>query len=430
MLERNQARQQTEHALDTLRAQHEAQLTEQKKMLADERRHSKNQIAVVVDDCSARIRALESQVADNKTIVDKESEERELHFAGVCAVLIRAIHGLQHQLADMCGTSRVVQRMLRTGTGSNLHKDVVDLLQACTAGAPVIHENLDDQPRRWRAPTASFRTAVIAVMAIHRLQLIASLSWRCYGGALQVRTTSYDNNLPAIRLWVEEVDLATVLATLRDPGLEADDVAAQLVANSAVQADVPSDRVLRRSGQDLVVGLGRGLQWRCNGLNLAVDRYTPAATAMNELRNSVLGMSERLCTTKASEQTHEALQQQLQECMLQLQADDERMKRSEEELRKANEKIGHAKDHRKRCLAELAEAKDEIQALRLAVVRSTEAGERAAGTFSAHLLCATHHRIWCMQCLILHVCGRSDGRGQDPGAGAQGISSSGPDTRD
>ena len=59
--ERKQARQQTERALDTLRASYEAQLNEQKKMLADERNHSKQQLAVVVGDYSARIRALEAQ---------------------------------------------------------------------------------------------------------------------------------------------------------------------------------------------------------------------------------------------------------------------------------------------------------------------------------------------------------------------------------
>ena len=53
---------------------------------------------------------------------------------------------------------------------------------------------------------------------------------------------------------------------------------------------------------------------------------------------------------------------------------------SEEELRKANEKIGQAKEAQKRASEELSEAKDEAKALRLAVVRSTESGDRAAGT--------------------------------------------------
>ena len=120
---------------------------------------------------------------------------------------------------------------------------------------------------------------------------------------------------------------------------------------------------------------------------LAVDKYTPAADVMNELRKSVLGLSEQLCTNTAAEQAELALQQQLEECMGQLLADDERMKRSEEELRKANEKIGRAKDDQKRARAELAEAKAEVQALRSTVVRSTEAGERAAGKTSSRLSC-------------------------------------------
>ena len=363
-IDRDQARQQTEHALDTLRAQHAAQLAEQKKMLADERSHSKQQVAVVVDDYSARLRALEAQVAGKNAMLGEELEKRELHFAAVCAVLVRAIHGLQHQLAELCGTSRVVRCMLRTGTGSNLHKHVIGLVQACSSGTVVTRDGLDSRAR-WGAPAASFRAAVIAVMAIHRLQLGASNSWRCYGGALQVSSASRGGGgqcLPTIRLWVEEVDMAAVLAALREPGLEADEVAAQLVGNAAVQSSMQEEPLFgRRPGQDLVVGLRRGLQSRCNQLMLAVDRYTPASVAMNELRKSVLGMSEQLCGVQAAEQTQETLQQQLQECLAQLQSDDERMARSEDELRKANEKIGNAKADQQRALAELSEAKGEVQ---------------------------------------------------------------------
>eukprot|EP01044_Picomonas_judraskeda_P041548 COSAG03_NODE_20958_length_311_cov_0.731132_1_plen_89_part_10 len=82
---------------------------------------------------------------------------------------------------------------------------------------------------------------------------------------------------------------------------------------------------------------------------------------MNELRKSVLGMSEQLCGVQAAEQTQETLQQQLQECLAQLQSDDERMARGEDELRKANEKIGNAKADQQRALAELSEAKGEVQ---------------------------------------------------------------------
>ena len=64
--------------------------------------------------------------------------------------------------------------------------------------------------------------------------------------------------LPTIRLWVEEVDMAAVLAALREPGLEADEVAAQLVGNAAVQSSMQEEPLFgRRPGQDLVVGLRR-----------------------------------------------------------------------------------------------------------------------------------------------------------------------------
>jgi len=392
-LERHQARQQAEHTLDNLRAQHEAQITEQRKMLDDERVHSKQQMGVVVDDYSARIRALDTQVVTSREAAEAESEERELHFAAVCAVLVRAIHGLQHQLAEVCKTSRVVRRMLTTGTGSKLHTDVIELVRACSMpDVPVLqlnHSGYTDRQQRWVSPAASFRAAVIAVMAVHRLQLIASQSWRCYGGSLQPGNSRYGaDKLPAIRLWVEEVDLSAVLAALRDRGMDADDAAAELVAHTAVHhPSRPGGSPNRRpTDEDLAFGLERGLRRRTS-LALAVDKYTPAADVMNELRKSVLGLSEQLCTNTAAEQAELALQQQLEECMGQLLADDERMKRSEEELRKANEKIGRAKDDQKRARAELAEAKAEVQALRSTVVRSTEAGERAAGKTSSRLSC-------------------------------------------
>lgn len=388
-LERQKARQQTEHALDGLRAQHDSQLVEQKKMLADEREHSKHQMTVVVDDYSARIRTLEAQVVAGLAIAEHDQEEHELHVAAVCGVLVRAVHGLQHQLAEVCATSGVVRRMLATGTGSQLHTDVVELVRACSPDAPASQledDNSGTQQRRWVSPAVTFRAAVIAVMAMHRLQLIASQAWRRYGGTLQQSSPRYGEDfMPPIRLWVEEVDTATILSVLRDRGIEADDMATQLVSHAVLHSGAAelSGRPWAARTDDLAVMLQRGLGARWHGRAVAVDRYTPAAVAMDEMRKSALGMSEQLCTIASSERSaadaEKGLRSQLDECMSQLKVDDERMSRSEEELSKANERIGRAKEDQKRARTELAAAKTEVEALRSAVIRSTEAGERAAG---------------------------------------------------
>ena len=68
-------------------------------------------------------------------IIAAAQEERELRCAEVIAILVRAVHGLQHQLYELGAQSTVVRRMLLTGTGSRLHTDMVELVRACSLEA-------------------------------------------------------------------------------------------------------------------------------------------------------------------------------------------------------------------------------------------------------------------------------------------------------
>eukprot|EP01045_Picozoa_sp_COSAG04_P016392 COSAG04_NODE_1364_length_7078_cov_46.776329_1_plen_1052_part_10 len=326
--ERRAGREEAAQALEQLRLQYEKEVEEQRQMLAEEREHSARQMAVLVDDYSSRIKLLETETQVGAVEAAAAQEERELRCAEVIAILVRAVHGLQHQLYELGAQSTVVRRMLLTGTGSRLHTDMVELVRACSLEASAADGDDDAQ---WTPPGVSFRSAVIAVMAMHRMQLLASHSWRRYGGTLAVmgpRGWAGGAAAPPIRLWVEAVEPAAVLAALRDRGADADAAAVQLLRSSGGWADgavSPANSPARRTPfspgrreegrQELVVVLERGLRAIRGGDLARVDRYTSAGRVMDALRAMALGMSEQLCAAADREREEAARRLALEEAV-------------------------------------------------------------------------------------------------------------------
>ena len=327
--ERRAGREEAAQALEQLRLQYEKEVEEQRQMLAEEREHSARQMAVLVDDYSSRIKLLETETQVGAVEAAAAQEERELRCAEVIAILVRAVHGLQHQLYELGAQSTVVRRMLLTGTGSRLHTDMVELVRACSLEASAADGDDDAQ---WTPPGVSFRSAVIAVMAMHRMQLLASHSWRRYGGTLAVmgpRGWAGGAAAPPIRLWVEAVEPAAVLAALRDRGADADAAAVQLLRSSGGWADgavSPANSPARRTApfspgrreegrQELVVMLERGLRAVRGGDLARVDRYTSAGRVMDALRAMALGMSEQLCAAADREREEAARRLALEEAV-------------------------------------------------------------------------------------------------------------------